>query len=192
MEDIEGIQFLIPIIIEALFFLWVLIGWHRFILLQEQPNAFFPKWHGGRILSYVGKSIIITLIVGLPITLIIILFFALNYDGSDAYDMPVIILFCVIFSYYSFRLGLVLPATAIGSSIPLGVSWNSTAEISRSLWLLSIIFIVPFMTLQELNWAYFDTILTGVCIHILYGLWSIIGTSILTTLYDHLVDGHEL
>ncbi|MEP1929779.1 MAG: hypothetical protein ABJJ37_00680, partial [Roseibium sp.] len=43
--------------------LWIAVAWHRYILMEEVPQGFLPKWHGDRMAAYFGRSILIMLIM---------------------------------------------------------------------------------------------------------------------------------
>ena len=42
--------------------LWIAVGWHRYILLDEAPGAIAPPFRGDRVLAYFGNSLLVGLI----------------------------------------------------------------------------------------------------------------------------------
>ena len=43
--------------------LWFIVNWHRFILLEEYPEGWMPKFHGDRVLSYLGHSLLLVIVM---------------------------------------------------------------------------------------------------------------------------------
>ncbi len=41
---------------------WVIVSWHRFILLEDSTHFLLPKFHGRQILSYMWRVILIVLL----------------------------------------------------------------------------------------------------------------------------------
>ena len=46
--------------------IWIAMGWHRFVLINEKPNSYWPKWHGQLARAYFVRSVYITLALLLP------------------------------------------------------------------------------------------------------------------------------
>ena len=42
--------------------LWFIVNWHRFILLEEYPPGWMPKFRGDRVLSYLGHSLLLVIV----------------------------------------------------------------------------------------------------------------------------------
>jgi hypothetical protein len=187
--EIGNVSFIIYAIVQIVLFMWILIGWHRFILLDEKPNRFFPKWHGDRMLSYFGRSVVITLFAFPVILAFLIVFWSTD---NDLYLTIAGYFIYFIITYCFFRLSLVLPAVAIGDFITLRKSWTSTSKVSLPILILSLVLTAPHTVLQELSWTYYDTVIIGVFLHILFGIQSILSASVLTTLYGYLIEDRQL
>ena len=42
--------------------LWIFVSWHRFILLEDYPSGWIPKFRFDRITAYLGSGLLIALI----------------------------------------------------------------------------------------------------------------------------------
>jgi hypothetical protein len=56
-------------LVSTFLWLWIVVGWHRYILLNERPRL-VPALRFDRMLGYFGKSILIALIL-LPLALVL-------------------------------------------------------------------------------------------------------------------------
>lgn len=173
--------------------LWIAVAWHRYVLAEEYPTGWLPAWHGGFLLSYLGRSLLIGIIVAVAIMIVSI------PAGMIALALPggLILMFAVMLGvsvYITFRLGVMLPAAAMGKSMTLSESWKATASESGSIMVLGVIAIGAGLILQ------LPSLLGGsggTVISLIYNLvtgWfaMIIGVSVLTTLYGHMVEGRAI
>jgi hypothetical protein len=173
--------------------LWIAVGWHRFVLEEEYPEGWLPRWHGSTLLRYLGRSILVGLVVVLGvlaafIPIGIFLAVAPGVAGLFAFGM------IGLGAYLFFRLGVALPAAAVGEPLSLREAWRATKDADGAVVVLAFIVIGASVIIQApalmnpdpaspINVVY--TIVTG---------WfaTIIGISVLTTLYGHYVQGRAI
>lgn len=201
--------FLMPLFFASIFILicalfvfgWVAVAWHRFILLEEYVTT-LPALKDRPIWAYVGRSVLYILLFALllmPVLFVISTIFGptLGSDFSNssnlAFDALSMIL-TAVFTYLWFRVSLSLPAIAVGKPITMGAAWTASSGVS------STIFGVAFM-LMAING------ITGIFVSLVGGavpllgfalnvavqwLTLMLGISILTTFYGHLIEKRPL
>ncbi|MGY9045597.1 hypothetical protein P775_02020 [Puniceibacterium antarcticum] len=200
MTEVDGIdmptlsgsyvtQNLIFAILAIIASLWIAVAWHRFVLAEEYPNGWLPRWHGPNMLGYLGRSILLGIVVVVGVTLASIPF------GLIATGLPGL-LFLLPFvliglgAYLFFRLGVMLPGAALGTKISFSDAWRATKGESGTILVLSVLVVGASFLLQ------LPTMLSGnpnSLISLIYGLvvnWfaTIIGISVLTTLFGHFIE----
>ena len=182
-------QSLLAAIAVAAIYLWIAVSWHRFVLLDELPNAPVPVFHGDRLLAYFGRGIqvgLIILVVGF-IAGAVLTGLVFMSRGSPFISIPAMLALFVIMVLISYRLAPIFPSAAIGKSVGIGAAWASTSGASGTIIMLTIISVIasviidlPAQALQFLPggiWLVFGwATITG---------WVklMVGVSILTTLY---------
>jgi hypothetical protein len=112
---------ILAMIAGSVLFLWIAIGWHRFILLDEVPGAALPTFRGGHLLTYFGNGLLV-LLASLPILIgaAILLFVIASMGGSPVLIAILTIVSSVAMLVVFYRLAPVLPATAIDRPISIG------------------------------------------------------------------------
>jgi hypothetical protein len=86
----------------------IAVSWHRFILLDEQPNTVGPFRVDRIVWTYLGRNILISLIGILPL-----LISAAVFDALPNILMPAWLALALLFVTFMARLTTSLPATAI-------------------------------------------------------------------------------
>ncbi len=187
---------LVLIVLYAAIAAWIAVAWHRFILLEEYPGP-VPSLHGGPVLAYIGKSILIglvVLVVFIPAAIVLGVVLLPVAAGSPVLGGLLIgLLIGTLVAYVGLRISLILPAASIGESMGIGASWRATGRLSGPVFvavicltLLNIVLALPIelilggtaaglLAQQVVNW-----------------ITLMIGLSALTTLYGHLVQGRDL
>jgi hypothetical protein len=179
---------------------WVAVSWHRFILLEEY-SGMLPAISGRPIWPYVGKSILLGFLIailGLVIGMILWLVLTpLAGAGQAALDLGgaiiSIILIAILWLVW-FRIGVALPATAVGKPITLSEAWNATSKINGTIvGIVVIIAVVSFIAGTATQGLYGIHPALGFVVDIfVQWLNLMIGVSILTTLYGHVIEGRPL
>lgn len=182
---------------EAIFFMglaqfityvWIAVGWHRYVLIGEGGQSWLPALHGSEFLGYVGRilllgliylgaSFVITLLVGLVAPILIL-------------PLATLVWFIVFF-----RAGVILPAGAIAKPIPLGVAWSATKGKTGTIIALALMTYALTLLLQIPGGLAGGTGFS--LIGVIYGLvtgWIVlmVGVGVLSTLYGHFVEGRSL
>ncbi|MBU2960651.1 hypothetical protein KO516_07440 [Citreicella sp. C3M06] len=172
--------------------LWIAVGWHRFVLTGEEPAGFVPRWHGSEMLSYFGRS----LLIGFMLIALgsVIAGLVLGIGSSPALIGLMTFGLVGLGSYIFFRVGLVLPASAMGKRMKMRESWDATSGDSTALLQLALI-VIGAKLLIEIP-GMIDGNTTGP-ISLIYGLvidWfvTMFGVSLLTTLYGVFIEGRRL
>ena len=180
---------------------WVAVSWHRFILLEEY-SGILPAVSDRPIWPYAGRSLLYGLLVGLaaiPVFIVASLIAAPMAGpgmggGVSPLALIIFVLVTAILTYLWFRIAIALPAVAVGKPITMGQAWEASKGMSGT------IFGVAFL-LMAINGI--ATILTTQIAMILGPLaflidlavqWTILmlGVSILTTFYGHLIEKRPL
>lgn len=167
--------------------LWIAVAWHRFVLLSETPQGWLPRWPSTAIFGYLWRSILVGLLVSVIVIPVIFLTSLLG---------PVLMIAAVVGvgSYVFFRVSPVLPAIALGTKMSFGDAIDATRSGGSTLFGLAGLMIVGSLLLQ------IPTMLSGdpnSVISLVYGIvigWfaTMIGISLLTTVYGHFVEGRSI
>jgi len=195
--------------------LWAAVAWHRFILKSEYPSGFLPPWNGGQMASYLGRSLLIGLVlmgVGLGLGIVLLAVASASPFGPLAFIVGVG--GTLGLSWVAMRLGLILPAAAIGEKMTLGESWTATRPVSGQILLPMVVIAIVFTLLGQIVLLAFGTVITfpeGMPVDNYTGpmprvlnpvgqivnmavLWvqMLINLAVLTTLYGNLIEGRQL
>ncbi|MBV2359447.1 hypothetical protein KUH32_06655 [Thalassococcus sp. CAU 1522] len=173
--------------------LWIAVAWHRYVLAGEYPKGWLPAWPGSKLAGYLGRSIMIGLLIALGVAILSIPvgFLAVLVPGLGVLTISALIGFG---AFLFFKMGPILPAVALGEPIRLSEAWNATRGQDSAILTLALIVIAGSLLVQA------PTLLAGTgtpFITLVYTLvtgWflTLIGASMLTTLYGHFVQGRPI
>lgn len=190
VPEIAGIILLVLVLISLS--LWVIVAWHRFILLAEYTQGWVPMLRTDRMLSYVGHSLWLGLVM---LGLMLPLFLVFGVIGGlvplivTIVNVVVIVAANVVF----FRLATILPAAAIGRSLTLKDAWTATEGSSATILILFLILAVAQFALQLLLGLLLLAPVIGVVLMVLGTVLSgLVNISILTTLYGYYIEKRAL
>ncbi|OSP54620.1 hypothetical protein [Pseudoruegeria sp. SK021] len=187
-------------IVQSAIGLWVLVAWHRYVLLEERPGRFSATVPMDRVLGYLGQLILIVLasvaataVVGLAVLLVLTLF------GDSAFGLALSFLLavgCVVLVYpFVLRLSVALPAAAIGQRLGLRGAWEATRGqtglcLGLLLWgvVASLVAWLPMILLAFV----LPTALFIVANAVFQVLCTVVAASVLTTLYGYFVQKRVL
>lgn len=175
---------------------WLAVNWHRFILLQEYPSGFMPRFWVDQTKSYVTKLILIMLLVmalAIPLGLVAgMIVVALNSLGPVALRLPIIALYSVI-GWVVMRLSLVLPSVSIGKEMTFTEAWSETKEMAGSIFWVAVISGILTSAPGLLTFLAPNSVVFNFVISLVVGFVGIMmAASILTTLYGVIVEKREL
>lgn len=186
--------FLLYTLFSIVMTLWIVVNWHRFILLEERPDGAFPPFRGGEMATYffTGLAIYIgcAIIGGIPGYFGVTIFIA---SGMGALAVIWVLAVVVAVGILAFRLSVLLPAVAIGR--PLGISGaleatrGSNGTIALMIFLLIVGAFVALLPALLFAFIPFGQFIVQV---IYQWLSMIVGASIMTTLYGHYVEKRDL
>ncbi|WP_421999310.1 threonine dehydratase [Roseovarius mucosus] len=172
--------------------LWVIVAWHRFILLAEYPQGWVPMLRTDRMLSYIGHSLWLGLVM---MGLMLPLFLVVGVVGGVVPLIVTIVSVVVIVAanVVFFRLSTSLPAAAIGKPLTLKEAWTATEGSSATILILVLILGVAQFALQLLLGLLLLTPVIGAVLMVLGTVVSgLVNISILTTLYGYYIEKRAL
>ena len=185
---------LVGVVASLITYCWAAVGWHRFVLLEEYGNGVVPQWHGANIMSYIGRSLLIGLVaigVGFAGLLVIgIVVAALPYQ---AVAFLLLTGFTMGLTWVVTRIGLILPAAALGQPMGIGESWQATKPVSTDLLVPVVIISLAITLLNQAIMVLFTNSSLGLIpLALLYWLQILLNLSLMTTLYGTQVQGRQL
>jgi hypothetical protein len=194
LEDLSqsGVTVLagLGLLVFAMFvFAWVAVTWHRFILKEEYPDV-VPSISGRPIWPYVARTLMITLQFMLLLIPLFILIMALaNILFSNNVTAAI---FGVAFVW--FRVAISLPSFAVGEHMGSMDAWEITSEHSRDILMMSVVIIVLNSVMSMGVATLFGGLPLVAFILRIIVQWTtmMVGISVLTTLYGHIVEGRSL
>ncbi len=211
--DVTGVGILgilLGVLAGVVCWLWAAVAWHRFVLLEEYPTGLFPTWRGSNIGNYFGNSILIFLImigVGFAVGIVIGILIAVVQSEALAILLGVGLIFGL--SWVATRVGLILPAAAIGEKLGIGESWRATAPVAGQIILpIFVLALVSTILNQGIIAGFGEAVavetpfgvqqqvtLNGVGVAlslVVTWLQMLLNLALMTTLYGNLIEGRQL
>lgn len=182
------------VVVSVIAYCWAAVGWHRYVLLEEVGHGVTPQWHGAFILSYIGRSFLIGIIaVGIGLAGLLAIGIVVSILPFQAVAFLLMIGFSMGLTWVITRIGLILPAAALGQSMRVGESWTATAPVSTDLLVPVVIISIVMTLLNQLVTILFGaTALVMVPMALLYWVQILLNLSLMTTLYGTQVEGRHL
>lgn len=172
--------------------LWIIVNWHRFILLEEFPQGWVPPMYFDRILSYIGHALLLVLlfvVAALPVAGVIGLL------GTTPLATFVAFVFWVGAVLILWRVIIILPAAAIGQPIKLRAAWEATQGAWGTIAVLLIVSVL-FQFVIQLLFAALQYLMPviGTFLILIPSVFvlPLINVSILTTMYGVFVEARSL
>lgn len=198
------------VIFAVVAYCWAAVGWHRYVLLEETGNGFLPVWRGDRIGAYFGRAFIVGIVVILAVlggAVVVGIVAAVTQSVGVAIALGIGLVFGA--SWVATRIGLVLPAAALGERMTIGESWAVTRPVASQIFLPLIVIALVVGVIQQLIVVIFgqattvemfgmmqEQVVVSVPGQVLYGLVSwvqiLVNLALMTTLYGNLVEGRQL
>ena len=213
-SDFAGIGLfgvLLAVVAGVICWLWAAVAWHRFVLLEEYPTGLFPSWRGSNIANYFGNSILIFLImvgVGFAVGIVIGIILAVVQAPALAIFLGIGLVFGL--SWVATRIGLILPAAALGEKLKISESWRATAPVSGQIILpIFVLALVSAILNQGIIAAFGEVTITqaqfgveqqhvtlngvGTALSLVVTwLQMLLNLALMTTLYGNLIEGRQL
>lgn len=167
--------------------LWIAVAWHRFVLLGEEPRGWVPRWPGGTVLGYLWRSVLLGLTVGLVLIPVITL-------GLFLGPLVMVALAVGVGAFVFFRLSPILPAISVGQEISFREAWGKTSGETGALVGLAGLMIIASLIMQIPTFVSGDPNSLVSLVYTIVVNWfaTMIGISLLTTVYGHCVEGRGI
>ncbi len=198
----EPFIFALVMFITVLCWVWIAVAWHRYGLKQERPSGLVPMFRGSEIRRYVMAVIaifFIGLFVAAPVFILWIVADSWSYyiyadEIVEVTPTSTYLLYAVVMTvlnYVGFRLGLILPAAALGERMSFAASRDATRALRGPIFGLSVFFAV----LAAIGFMVTDSVYGQPVLYVLsYAVHDIIalfGLCVLTLLYADLVEARS-
>lgn len=180
-------------LLSAIAGLWVAVAWHRFVLLEERGGS-LPTFHGSRMLAYfiVILGLVFVMALGAGVAGGVA---ALAFSFSTPLLIVAVVAILVTSMWIFYRLSPLLPAAALGEPMGVKQAWAATDPLSGAV-LVAALLLIFFSILSgaaALLIMFQVSILIGVIlIAILQWAYTMVGISILTTIYGIAVEGRDI
>ncbi len=178
--------------------MWMAVNWHRFVLLGEMPQGYVSALPSDKIWAYFRRMVVAILIIflaALPfgaLHLFVTLTF-LRELGESARAITFALIVFLPMGLLAYRLMISLPGAALGSETVLMAGWNATRDENATIFLLALISVAANLVLGVVGGLLSVIPVLGIGIGFLsQWLATMVGLSILTTLYGHYVEGRAL
>ncbi|GGL55379.1 hypothetical protein [Wenxinia marina] len=194
-----GILLFVHLAVILLVSAWIAVAWHRYVLVEEAPGL-VPPVRGGTILGYAGRTILLGLLVvlaAIPLSMVLGLVAAPALQRPDSLVSQIVVfalsvVIPAVLSWMWLRLGLVLPARAVGQAFGLGDSWRATQPAAGPIFAAALLLGLIALGLSLVVPAVFGSGWPGLALQLAANWFSLmLGISILTALYGHLVEGRD-
>ena len=187
--------YLLMLVVSILGSLWIAVAWHRYVLEEEISAGPVPFFRGAQIGRYFGRSILLGLIIGVPITIAFSVLAGMAAAAGNvvvATTLGTAVLFFGVYLFY--RLCSILPAAALDRPLTMGESWRATEGAGGPIVVLVIIALIGVAILQapSLIFGGSETFLGLIWTVISGWLTLMISASTLTTFDRHYIEGRAL
>lgn len=173
--------------------LWIVVSWHRFVLLEEYPTGLVPTFRFDRVLAYFGRLLmlgVLAVVLMIPASLIM----GLLVQGSAAIGILFWVALVIILTIGFYRASPILPGAAIGKPIKLSEAWQATSGASGAIVLLVILSALFQILIQLLASLLLFIPIIGMLTVLFVSMLIVplINVSILTTIYGVFIEKREL
>lgn len=179
--------------------LMIVVTWHRYVLLTDEARAAGLTPAAGPIFSYLGRTLLICLALMVPtFALLMVIGASMNVTGGAEDLGPSALagsaLGLITLSWLGLRMSLILPAAAIEKPMALMESWRATAPLSFQILLLVLALLaINFGLGIVVGFVEVFSPILATLMNLVVSLFAtLLGASVLTTLYGHLVEGRAL
>jgi hypothetical protein len=170
---------------------WSAVGWHRYVLLQERPDAFLPKLNGALLGAYfwaIVRFFLVSLVILFPVVMLAMWLLIVVGAGETTFILTISAVL-IVASALMFRIALIIPAAAIGKPSTIRESWQATKGY---FWAFVIVAFASNLLNGLAQRIEGDGFVSWALFFILYWLSFAVSISILTTLYGHCIEKREL
>lgn len=173
--------------------IWIVVSWHRFVLLEEYPVGFLPAFRADRVLAYFGRLLLLILLAAvamIPVMFVI----GIMAQASAVVGILIWFLVVILLTVAFYRVSPILPGAAIGQNLKLSQAWQATAGADGAIVLLVILSVLFQMLLQLLASMLLFVPILGplVVVFAMMLVVPLINVSILTTMYGVFIEKRQL
>lgn len=189
-QVISGV--LVVWLVAVMSMLWIVVNWHRFVLLEEFPTGWVPPFRFGPVLGYFGRIILLgllALLLMIPVGMVAGLLMVIPVLGVLAFGAAYVLLAIGIY-----RVIVILPACAVEKPISLGAAFAATKGANFDIFILMIVSFGANILLQLVILAFSAILpLLGILVSIPVALaLALVNVSVLTTFYGHYIEGRPI
>lgn len=196
-----GVGFFSAMVVAFIATLWIAVAWHRFVLLNEAPQGLLPAFKGDRVmayflrtLAYLGISLVFGFIFGFVFSALGAMMRFESQSSAILFLAVVGLIIGVPALALSFRLSSGLPGAALGAEGDFTVGWRATNGATGDIIVMTIIVVAVSLVLQFIGGFAFSRLAIFAAVWDILLSWvsTMVGVSILTTLYGHYVEKRPL
>ncbi|PJE27581.1 hypothetical protein CVM39_13420 [Pseudooceanicola antarcticus] len=194
LAGFNGLSLLVFVIVGMVCYLWIAVAWHRYVLLREEGEGWVAQFRSDRILGYLGRGILLGLVLILPAIFMAFVVGALSVAGGLVVMIASGLIFTFAFTVIVYRLSPILPAAALGEPLKMNEAWEKTKGAGWDIALLALITAVINVIIQSVGEIGGNPGAPLAVIYMVVTGWLqfMVGLSILTTIYGHYVEGRSI
>lgn len=176
---------------------WVAVAWHRYVLKEEMSRGILPLFVGRRILGYFGTALAIGGMLIVPALLISTLVGGTIRGALGTSFLPTLVsqvLSQTLLGAFAFRMSAVLAGVALEPGHKLSEAWQATEGETVTFLELAFYCALALAAADIAGSTLFSGVLVLQIAYNFVAQWVItmVGISILTTLYGHYVQKRPL
>lgn len=193
-----GFGFVLAGVVVVVTSLWIAVAWHRYVLLNEKPAGLLPAFHGPLLWDYFLRSLgyAVIVVVGALVLGTVVSLLLGGLIGSSVVLLVVVtsLLVYLPLTVAMLRLASVLPGAALGTRHDFLAGVQATAGKTEEIAVLAVIAVGARVILVLIGVKLFASLpIIGFAWDAVIGWFvTMVGASILTTLYGHYVEGRPL
>ncbi len=173
--------------------IWIVVSWHRFVLLEEYPTGFLPDFRSDRVLAYFGKMMMLVFL-GVIIMIPAMLVIGFLTQASALMGILAWLLVVAGLSVAFYRISPIMPAAAIGQPLTVSDAWRATDGANGTIIGLVVLSVLFQLLLQLVSAVVLLVPVVGVLVVIFASMLIVplINVSILTTIYGVFIEKRAL
>ncbi len=173
--------------------IWIVVSWHRFVLLEEYPSGFLPEFKTDRILAYFGRLVML-IVLGIVVMVPAVLVIAMVSSAAAIIGILAWLAFVLTVTVCFYRVSPILPDAAIGGTLKLSEAWRATAGSNGAILALVLVSFLFQVLIQFVMSLLLFIPIIGFLVVVFASMLIVplINVSILTTLYGVFIEKRAL
>lgn len=168
--------------------IWGVVAWHRYVLLEEAPEGWIPKFRSTAVGTYVWRLFLLVLAflaLGVPLGFLLLgVVSALGWIG-----IALFVLAGAVLATAFTQMAVTLPAAALEKPISFGEAWEASID---DFWQVLLLVVLVGGLQYAADWISTQLVFVpvlGFVVPLLFAAFlAMLNVSILTTLYGHFVE----